>query len=82
LYLLECQGEKTYVGTTKNVYNRFERHCTGNGAHFTRIYKPIRVLAAQPFPDQSSACKAEYALKKLPVNKKRLWAEKWPWSES
>jgi len=80
VYLLECDNEMTYTGTAKDVEARFKQHKAGRGSRFTRINKPLAILAAQPFPDRSSACKAEYALKRLSAQQKRQWAEIWSWS--
>lgn len=80
LYLLLCRGNKTYAGTTTDVEQRLQQHLQGKGARFTRINKPLKVLAAQSFPDRSSACKAEFALKQLSQQKKLTWAQKWKWS--
>jgi len=79
LYLLLCENGMTYVGTTTDVAARFALHCGGKGARFTRINPPRQVIAAQPFPDRSSACKAESRLKRLPRMKKLEWATNWPW---
>jgi len=46
LYLLLCEGNKTYAGTTTDVEQRFQKHCKGTGAPFTRINKLIQILAA------------------------------------
>lgn len=79
LYLLACASDLTYIGTAVDVAARFNKHKEGKGARFTRINKPLSVLAAQPFPDRSSACKAEYALKRKKLHQKLQWAEKWRW---
>ncbi len=79
LYLLLCEGNLTYAGTAANVKARFQKHLFGKGARFTRINKPIEILAAQSFPDRSSACKAEYALKKRSLQGKLEWAREWEW---
>lgn len=79
LYLLLCEGGMTYAGTAADVEVRFQKHLAGKGARFTRINKPIDILAAQPFPDRASACKAEYALKQRSQKEKLEWAQEWEW---
>lgn len=79
LYVLECEGGVTYVGTASDVEARFRKHAEGKGSRHTRINKPIGILGAQPFTDRSSACKAEYALKKETLAAKLMWADKWAW---
>ena len=44
LYVLELEQGKYYVGLSHNVQKRFQMHKNGEGAEFTKIYKPIRVL--------------------------------------
>ena len=44
LYVLELEQGKYYVGLSHNVDKRFKMHKDGEGAEFTKIYKPIRVI--------------------------------------
>lgn len=44
LYVLELQNNKVYVGKTDNVDLRFSQHQSGNGAEWTRLHKPLRIL--------------------------------------
>ncbi len=80
IYLLQCENNKTYAGSSVDVEARFANHVNGKGAKFTKINKPIKILGAQVFPDRSSACKAESQLKKLKPREKHLWANKWQWN--
>jgi len=80
LYLLQCDHGLTYTGTSNDVAARFAKHQKGQGAKFTRMNKPLAILGAQPFPDRSTACQAEYRLKKLKQADKIMWAENWSWS--
>ena len=73
LYVLLCRGDRLYVGIAKDVEARFQLHATGKGAFFTRLNKPVRVLARVLHPSKSAALKAEYALKQ------RKLEEKWQW---
>ncbi|MBL8515311.1 MAG: GIY-YIG nuclease family protein [Betaproteobacteria bacterium] len=66
LYLIECEGGRFYTGITNDLERRFEEHCAGVGARYTRMYPPVRVVAIREFPDRSSASKAEASVKKLP----------------
>ncbi len=80
LYLLECKGNKLYAGISPDPAARFELHRTGRGAKFTRANPPLRILAAQTYPNHSAALIAERALKKLRRPGKLLWAQerRWP----
>lgn len=46
IYTLECQGGRVYVGRCRSdrVQDRIDQHMSGNGAEFTRRYKPERLL--------------------------------------
>lgn len=65
LYLLECEGGAYYAGIALDVERRFYQHLFGVGARFTRARPPIRVLAAQEYPNKSEALRAELRLKAL-----------------
>lgn len=44
VYVLYLEDEKWYVGLTHDVERRFEEHCNGRGAEWTRIHKPIEIV--------------------------------------
>jgi putative endonuclease len=71
LYLLECEDGSIYTGITVDVGARYAAHVAGKGARYTRSHPPKRLLASIPYPDRSSASKAEYAMKQLPPAAKR-----------
>ena len=79
LYLLECVGDKLYVGISPDPEARFKLHLEGSGAKYTRANPPLRILAAQVYPDRSAASVAEYQLKKLRRPGKLLWARDRAW---
>lgn len=81
VYMLECAHGRIYSGITTDVAARFAKHCTGRGAAFTRINKPLRVMAAKPCTGRSEASVLEAQLKKLRRPDKLLWAAQWPYSE-
>jgi putative endonuclease len=70
LYLLECEGGTYYSGITNNLEARFIAHRSGRGAKYTRANPPLRILAAKPYPDRSSASIAEAQVKRIPRNEK------------
>ena len=41
IYILRLEGGRYYIGKSDNVRNRYEQHLNGNGAAWTRKYKPI-----------------------------------------
>jgi putative endonuclease len=76
LYLIECHrgtGTAYYTGITTDIERRYQEHCTGIGARFTRANRPVRILATREYPDRSLASRAEAEVKKLPRHKKRLY---------
>ena len=77
LYLLECQ-RGTYAGITNNLAKRYQAHCTGKGARYTRANPPVALLGAEPFEDRAAASRAEYQLKQQTPSQKRRWAKQWP----
>ena len=70
LYLLECEGGVYYAGIALDVEQRFYRHLFGVGARFTRARQPLRVVAAQAYPNKAEALRAELRLKALPRSAK------------
>ena len=79
LYLLECAGDKLYVGISPDPEARFQLHLRGTGAKYTRANPPLRILAAQVYANRSAASVAEYALKQLRREAKLLWARERAW---
>ena len=43
-YILLCEGDNLYTGSSRNIHRRFVQHLSGEGANFTRKFKPIRVV--------------------------------------
>jgi predicted GIY-YIG superfamily endonuclease len=44
LYVLECQHGYKYVGITKDINRRMHEHSIGEGAHLTKLHKPLRLI--------------------------------------
>ena len=75
VYVLECKGGKLYVGISNNVQERFAKHLSGKGATFTKINRPLRILAFNEYPSKSDAAKVEYQLKRKPRSYKLAWVK-------
>ncbi|UPG87288.1 GIY-YIG nuclease family protein [Luteibacter aegosomatis] len=73
VYLIECRNGSWYAGITNDLEARYAAHVAGSGARYTRAHPPVRLLGSRPFPDRSAASKAEYALKRLPRERKLAW---------
>lgn len=78
VYLLECENGKLYTGITPDLTERFRKHATGKGAMFTRLNKPLRIIAATPCANRSQAGKLERVIKGLTPVQKRWIAAQWP----
>jgi putative endonuclease len=71
LYVIECEDGSLYTGIAIDPEARFALHAAGKGARYTRSHPPRRLLLAVAFPDRSSASKAEYRVKRMPLEEKR-----------
>jgi putative endonuclease len=74
VYVIECEDGSLYTGIALDPQARFAAHAAGKGARYTRSHRPRRLLLALAFPDRSSASKAEYRVKRMPVEEKRRFA--------
>lgn len=74
LYVVECADGSLYTGIAVDPQARYAAHAAGKGARYTRSHPPVRLLMAVPYPDRSSASKAEYQFKQLPAAEKRRLA--------
>ncbi|QYD67706.1 GIY-YIG nuclease family protein [Paraburkholderia edwinii] len=74
LYLIECDDGSVYTGIAIDVAARFDKHCNGTGARYTRSRKPVRLLASFELADRASALRAEYWVKRLPPKGKHALA--------
>ncbi len=74
LYVLECEGGSLYTGIAIDVARRFEQHCNGSGASYTRMRPPLRLLGTMQVGTRSAALKLEHAFKKLSTADKRVRA--------
>ncbi len=75
LYMLECANGAIYTGITNDVAARFQAHCDGRGARYTRANPPRRILAVVEYENRSSAASAEYLVKKMSLSEKRSFIE-------
>ncbi len=73
IYLLECADKSIYTGITTDVLRRFHEHKNGEGAHYTRAHKVLKILYTEEHPDRSSALKREARIKKWTRAKKLLF---------
>ena len=73
VYVLECERGVLYTGVARDVDARFQAHAKGTGAKFTRVNRPLRILAKALVATRGDALRAEYAFKQLSRADKLRW---------
>ena len=77
VYLLHCDGGKSYIGISPTPLERFDIHQSGRGAAFTRANRPQALAAIAWFENRSAAASMEARLKALPRPAKLAWFERY-----
>lgn len=54
IYVIECEDQNIYIGTTKRLYRRFGEHIRGNGSINTGKHKPERLIGLYKVSDNFS----------------------------
>jgi putative endonuclease len=70
VYLVQCSDGSLYCGATNNVQKRIATHNTGKGAKYTRVRRPLVLLAVSKQMLKSDALKLEHQVKKQKREKK------------
>jgi putative endonuclease len=66
IYVLECSDKTLYVGSTNDIQKRLHTHNNSKqGAHYTKIRRPVVLKYSESFETKSDALKRECAIKKL-----------------
>lgn len=65
VYVIKCKDNTLYTGWTNNLKKRFEAHCSGKGAKYTRGRGPLELVYYEEFEEKTEAMKREYAIKHL-----------------
>jgi len=74
VYILLCKDGSYYTGHAKNVKSRVRRHKKGQGARYTRMHEPEKIVYVQEFNSRSEAMKRERQIKSLSHNQKQRLA--------
>ena len=69
-YILRCKDGSLYTGWTTDLENRLKMHNSGLGAKYTKGRGPCELVYFETFDNKNDALKREYAIKKLPKEKK------------
>lgn len=71
VYILECADTSLYVGCTNNLGKRLKEHNTSKqGAHYTKIRRPVVLKHSETFPNLKDARAREASIKRLSREKK------------
>jgi putative endonuclease len=66
VYILQCADETLYVGSTNNIEKRLHEHNhSKNGAHYTKIRRPVTLMYHEVCDTFAQARSREGALKRL-----------------
>ncbi|WP_022819276.1 GIY-YIG nuclease family protein [Fusobacterium russii] len=63
VYILRCENGSLYTGIAKDSFERFEKHKTGKGAKYTRMFKPIKIELILRCTNRIEASKIEKYIK-------------------
>src|SRR5690554_5218201 len=63
VYLILCENDSVYKGITNDLYRRFYEHYMGEGAEWTKLNKPLKVIHWESFATKEEAVKREKDLK-------------------
>lgn len=74
VYMLRCKGDRIYTGYAVDVQARYEQHCSGKGARFTKAFPPEGILKYFELESKEQALRLEARIKKLDRPKKERLA--------
>jgi len=77
VYILECADTTLYVGSTNNLEKRLKEHNTAkNGAHYTKIRRPVVLKYSEVLPTYKKVRAREGELKRLSRKEKLVLINK------
>jgi putative endonuclease len=62
-YILECRDGSYYIGVTKDIVQRLNKHNAGKGAKYTRSHRPVRLVYYEEYNSEAEARRRERELK-------------------
>ena len=72
--MVECADGTFYTGWSTDPARREKTHNAGQGAKYTRMRRPVKLIYIEELPDKSSALKRERAIKKISRKRKEKLA--------
>ena len=82
VYIVECSDHTYYTGWTTNLERRIKAHNEGNGAKYTKVRRPVKLIYFEEYVCKKQAlkreykCICEYAIKQLTRKQKELLINK------
>ena len=70
-YIVECADGTYYTGWAVDPKKRVKVHNKGQGAKYTKMRRPVKLVYVEEQPDRSTALKRERAIKKMTREKKQ-----------
>jgi putative endonuclease len=70
VYLLACADNSLYCGSTKNLEKRLQQHMAGEGAQWTKLRHPIRLVYFETHNLMLTARRREKQIKGWTITKK------------
>ncbi len=74
VYVLLCRDGSYYTGHAKNLKRRVEQHRRGQGARYTRMHQPEKVVYVEKVDTRRRAMKRELQIKTLSHSEKKKLA--------
>lgn len=71
VYMVRCNDDTLYTGTTTDIKNRLKQHNSGKrGAKYTKSRRPVCLVFAERSCCRSAALKREYHIRNLSLAQK------------
>ena len=74
VYILLCKDGSYYTGYAKDLKRRVEQHKKRQGARYTKMHEPEKIVYVEEFGSRSEAMKKEREIKSLSHSKKQRLA--------
>ncbi len=75
-YILECADGSYYTGYTNDLDKRLKDHNDGNGARYTRVRLPVRLVYYEEYTTKEEAMRREALIKQLTRKEKECLIKK------
>ncbi|MEO9531832.1 MAG: GIY-YIG nuclease family protein [Crocinitomicaceae bacterium] len=72
MYILLCENDTLYTGSTIDLQRRLSEHVSGIGANYTKKFKPVKLLYTEEYSHVALAFKREKQIQRWSQSKK--WA--------